>query len=57
MVSTVIATYIGCSIYYGIKAIKKSIKDNTIDKDIEYKWNCFVERCKQFKENNSKQKK
>ncbi len=36
--STMFASYMGCAVYYWISAIKKSIKEDRLEKDIELKW-------------------
>jgi hypothetical protein len=48
MLETIFACYLGCSIYYFVKDIKKRIKEKTIENDIDKRWLQLKNDCRLF---------
>lgn len=46
----VLSVYIGISLYYTTKKIKKSISDKTIDEDLNRNWEKLKQECIWFKQ-------
>ena len=49
MWSTVLAVYVGMSIYFGVERLLKAIKNKTIEDDIDRHWEIMKRECVWFK--------